>query len=97
MILRVAGLLTVNGGTGAIVEYFGAGADSITATGKATICNMGAEIGATTSLFPYDEHMRRVLEGDPPRSSSPTPRTQSPPTCAPIPKSKPTRNGSSTR
>ena len=62
VILRVAELLTVRGGTGAIVEYFGEGADSITATGKATICNMGAEIGATTSLFPYDEHMGAYLE-----------------------------------
>jgi len=54
VILRVAGILTVKGGTGAIVEYFGPGAESISATGKATICNMGAEIGATCSLFPYD-------------------------------------------
>ncbi|HEY8218163.1 MAG TPA: aconitate hydratase, partial [Acidimicrobiia bacterium] len=54
VILQVAGILTVNGGTGAIVEYFGPGAESISATGKATICNMGAEIGATCSLFPYD-------------------------------------------
>jgi aconitate hydratase len=62
VILRVAGLLTVSGGTGAIVEYFGPGADTITATGKATICNMGAEIGATTSLFPYDDHMAAYLK-----------------------------------
>src|ERR1700712_1834590 len=62
VILRVAGMLTVSGGTGAIVEYFGPGADAITATGKATICNMGAEIGATTSLFPYDEHMAAYLK-----------------------------------
>jgi aconitate hydratase len=55
--LKVAEILTVKGGTGAIVEYFGPGADSISATGKATICNMGAEIGATTSLFPYDDNM----------------------------------------
>ena len=54
IILKVAGILTVKGGTGAIVEYFGPGAESISATGKATICNMGAEIGATCSLFPYD-------------------------------------------
>src|SRR5213596_1940691 len=54
VILKVAELLTVAGGTGAIVEYFGPGADTISATGKGTICNMGAEIGATTSLFPYD-------------------------------------------
>ena len=61
IILKVAGLLTVKGGTGAIVEYFGAGADSLSATGKATICNMGAEIGATTSLFSYDEKMGDYL------------------------------------
>ncbi len=62
VILRVAGLLTVNGGTGAIVEYFGPGAASISATGKATICNMGAEIGATTSLFPYDDRSAAYLK-----------------------------------
>ena len=62
VILRVAGLLTVNGGTGAIVEYFGAGVDSISATGRATICNMGAEIGATTSLFHYDERSAAYLK-----------------------------------
>ena len=62
VILRVAQLLTVKGGTGAIVEYFGPGADSLAATGKATICNMGAEIGATTSLFPYDEHTAAYLK-----------------------------------
>ena len=56
VILKVADVLTVKGGTGAIVEYFGSGTESISATGKATICNMGAEIGATTSLFPYDDH-----------------------------------------
>ncbi|MCZ7524986.1 MAG: aconitate hydratase [Acidimicrobiia bacterium] len=54
VILKVAGILTVKGGTGAVVEYFGPGVESISATGKATICNMGAEIGATCSLFPYD-------------------------------------------
>ena len=62
VILKVADVLTVKGGTGAIVEYFGPGADSISATGKATICNMGAEIGATTSLFPYDEHAAIYLK-----------------------------------
>ncbi len=61
VILKVAGLLTVKGGTGAIVEYFGEGAQSISATGKGTICNMGAEIGATTSTFGYDESMERYL------------------------------------
>nr|MSZ88583.1 aconitate hydratase [Actinomycetota bacterium] len=62
IILEVARILTVKGGTGAIVEYFGPGANSISCTGKATICNMGAEIGATTSLFPYDEAMSRYLK-----------------------------------
>ncbi|CAN5859588.1 aconitate hydratase [soil metagenome] len=62
VILKVAEILTVSGGTGAIVEYFGPGADAISATGKATICNMGAEIGATTSLFAYDDHMARYLK-----------------------------------
>ncbi len=61
IILKVAEILTVKGGTGAIVEYFGEGANSLSATGKATICNMGAEIGATTSVFPYDEAMERYL------------------------------------
>jgi aconitate hydratase len=61
IILKVAEILTVKGGTGAIVEYFGPGADSITATGKATVCNMGAEIGATTSVFQYDENMSAYL------------------------------------
>jgi aconitate hydratase len=62
VILKVAGILTVKGGTGAIVEYFGEGADSLSATGKATICNMGAEIGATCSLFPYDTKMSAYLK-----------------------------------
>lgn len=62
VILKVAGILTVKGGTGAIVEYFGDGADSLSATGKATICNMGAEIGATCSLFPYDDRMSAYLK-----------------------------------
>ena len=61
IILKVAEILTVKGGTGAIIEYFGPGADSITATGKATVCNMGAEIGATTSLFAYDANMADYL------------------------------------
>ncbi len=61
VILKVADILTVAGGTGAIVEYFGPGARSLSATGKATICNMGAEIGATTSIFDYDESMGRYL------------------------------------
>ncbi|SEF74498.1 aconitase [Halpernia humi] len=61
IILKVAGILTVKGGTGCIVEYFGEGAISLSATGKGTICNMGAEIGATTSTFGYDDSMRRYL------------------------------------
>ncbi|GAB5552995.1 MAG: aconitate hydratase [Saprospiraceae bacterium] len=61
VILKVAGILTVKGGTGAIVEYFGEGAESLSCTGKGTICNMGAEIGATTSTFGYDEAMSRYL------------------------------------
>ncbi|HYC39131.1 MAG TPA: aconitate hydratase [Chitinophagaceae bacterium] len=63
VILWVAGQLTVKGGTGAIVEYFGPGADSLSATGKATICNMGAEIGATCSIFAYDQKMSDYLKG----------------------------------
>jgi aconitate hydratase len=63
VILKVAGILTVKGGTGCIVEYFGEGAKTISCTGKGTICNMGAEIGATTSLFGYDEKMKIYLEG----------------------------------
>ncbi len=63
VILKVAGILTVKGGTGAIVEYFGEGARSLSATGKGTICNMGAEIGATTSTFGYDEKMAEYLRG----------------------------------
>ena len=61
IILKVAGILTVKGGTGAIIEYFGEGAKSISCTGKGTICNMGAEVGATTSTFGYDESMERYL------------------------------------
>jgi aconitate hydratase len=63
VILKVAGILTVKGGTGAIVEYFGDGARSLSATGKGTICNMGAEIGATTSIFGYDEKSAAYLQG----------------------------------
>src|SRR5690554_6404522 len=63
IILKVAGILTVKGGTGAILEYFGDGAESLSCTGKGTICNMGAEIGATTSTFGYDQKMREYLEG----------------------------------
>src|SRR3982751_733097 len=63
VILKVAGILTVKGGTGAIVEYFGEGAQSLSATGKGTICNMGAEIGATTSIFGYDVKQEAYLRG----------------------------------
>ena len=63
VILKVAGILTVKGGTGAIVEYFGPGAKSLSCTGKGTICNMGAEVGATTSTFGYDEKMGQYLRG----------------------------------
>lgn len=63
VILKVAGILTVKGGTDAILEYFGEGADSLSCTGKGTICNMGAEIGATTSIFCYDEKMSAYLKG----------------------------------
>ena len=61
VILKLAGMLTVKGGTGCIIEYFGNGAKSISCTGKGTICNMGAEIGATTSIFPYDRSMSKYL------------------------------------
>jgi len=61
VILKIAGILTVKGGTNSIIEYFGEGADSLSCTGKATICNMGAEVGATTSIFAYDDSMRRYL------------------------------------
>ncbi|MEO6831673.1 MAG: aconitate hydratase, partial [Chitinophagaceae bacterium] len=63
VILKVAGIATVKGGTGAIVEYFGEGADALSCTGKGTICNMGAEIGATTSLFAYGQKMAAYLRG----------------------------------
>ncbi len=62
VILKVAGILTVKGGTNAIIEYFGEGAESLSATGKGTICNMGAEVGATTSIFPFDEKSALYLE-----------------------------------
>ena len=61
VILKVAGILTVKGGTGAIIEYFGEGAEAMSCTGKGTICNMGAEVGATTSTFGYDDSMERYL------------------------------------
>lgn len=61
VILKVAGILTVKGGTGAIVEYTGPGVESLSCTGMATICNMGAEIGATTSMFPFNKRMADYL------------------------------------
>lgn len=61
IILKIAGILTVQGGTGFILEYFGDGAESLSCTGKSTICNMGAEIGATSSVFPYDNKMKKYL------------------------------------
>ncbi len=63
VILKLVGILTVKGGTNAVIEYFGPGADSISCTGKGTITNMGAEVGATTSIFPFDEYMARYLSG----------------------------------
>lgn len=61
-VLQLADILTVKGGTGAVVEYYGEGVDSISCTGMATICNMGAEIGATCSTFPFNERMASYLE-----------------------------------
>src|SRR5438132_1601684 len=61
VILKLAGLLSVRGGTGAIVEYFGPGIESLSCTGMATICNMGAEVGATTSIFPFNKRMSEYL------------------------------------
>ena len=96
VILKVAGLLTVKGGTGAIVEYFGPGTDSISATGKATVCNMGAEIGATCSLFPYDANTARYLRGDGPRRHRGSRRSKRGDTPATIPRSRPKPSGAST-
>ena len=62
VILNVAGTLTVKGGTGAIIEYYGPGVETLSCTGMATICNMGAEIGATTSVFPYNHRMGAYLD-----------------------------------
>ena len=62
IILVLSGILTVKGGTGYIIEYFGEGAESLSCTGKGTICNMGAEVGATCSVFAYDDSMKRYLE-----------------------------------
>ena len=83
VILEVARILTVEGGTGAIIEYHGPGADSISATGKGTICNMGAEIGATTSLFPLRRQHGRLPQGDRPRGDRRRRRQGRRATCAP--------------
>ena len=95
VILKVAGILTVKGGTGAIVEYFGPGAESISATGKATICNMGAEIGATCSLFPYDDNMAAYLKATG-REAIADVADAVAEHLAPTPRSTPTPSGSST-
>ena len=95
VILKVAGILTVKGGTGAIVEYFGPGAESISTTGKATICNMGAEIGATCSLFPYDAQARATSRRRAARRSRISP-TGSPTSCATTPRSTPTPSATTT-
>lgn len=76
VILKLAGILTVKGGTNSIIEYFGEGAATMSATGKATICNMGAEVGATTSIFPYDGKMEAYLKA--------TERTEVAEVCAPL-------------
>ena len=76
-------MLTVEGGTGAIIEYHGPGADSISATGKGTICNMGAEIGATTSLFPYDANMAAYLKATGREAIADARPTRSRPSCDP--------------
>ena len=96
VILRVAEILTVNGGTGAIVEYLGPGTASISATGKATICNMGAEVGATTSIFPFDSKIAAYLHatGRPEVAERASPL---PTTSKPIRRSRPTRYVSSIR
>jgi aconitate hydratase len=96
VILKVAEILTVKGGTGAIVEYFGPGANSISCTGKATICNMGAEIGATTSVFAYDDAMGRYLKLHRPRRDRRRQPT-SPTTSAPTTRCSPTRRSTTTR
>ena len=96
VILKVAGILTVKGGTGAIVEYFGPGTESISATGKATICNMGAEIGATCSLVPVRRPDGRVPEGHRSARSSPISPTRTPSTCASTPRSRTTPSASTT-
>ena len=87
IILKVAGILTVKGGTGAIVQYFGPGAQSISATGKATVCNMGAEIGATCSLFALRPQHGQVPEGDGPRGASPISPTATPSSSSTTPRS----------
>ena len=95
VILRLAQILTVSGGTGSIVEYFGPGVAAVSATGRATICNMGAEIGATTSVFPFDE--RSSPTSSPPADpTSPRPPGPQPTTCGPTTASTTTRTPTST-
>jgi len=95
VILKVASVLTVKGGTGAIVEYFGPGTKSISTTGKATITNMGAEIGATTSVFPYDSAWPNT-SNPPGATRSPRSYASSVPRCVPTTRSRPTRSAFST-
>jgi aconitate hydratase len=97
VILKVAGILTVKGGTGAIVEYFGEGAKSLSCTGKGTICNMGAEIGATTSTFGYDDSMRRYLKATGRAEVAAMADAIRPPTSPATPRCTPTRPCTSTR
>ena len=95
VITYLCGLLTVKGGTNKIVEYFGSGAESISATGKGTICNMGAELGATTSVFPFDERMAAYPRRPTGATSPGSPRTAARCWC-PIPRSCRTRRTSTT-
>ncbi len=97
VILKVAEILTVKGGTGAIVEYFGPGAESISATGKGTICNMGAEIGATTSLFAYDAAIARYLKSTGREDYVDAADAVAARTCGPTTRSWPTPAPTSTR
>ena len=86
VILKLAGILTVKGGTNAVIEYFGDGAAALSATGKATICNMGAEVGATCFALPLRRGDGTLPAGDGPRPKWPTVRTRSATTCGPTPR-----------
>ena len=97
MILKVCELLTVKGGTNRVIEYFGPGTASISATGKGTITNMGAELGATTSIFPYDARMATYLKATGRERARGPRRTATPSCCARIRRSRPIRSASSTR